>query len=164
LYNSSFPQVSLTDGVAHVQKPAVGYRSSGVLAGSRNDCNFARPQHASLTAADSQFKLPFQQSDDLLVGMIVSLTFIRGFMPEYDYGRMQLLYALTVPIVAVVTLLGLIGVEKRRRPRDGAATATVDEATSSEPRRNEAALLLRFVRDAAVEPNSRNFFLFIFRE
>ena len=98
----------------------------------------------------------------LLVGMIVSLSFIRAFMPEYDYDRMRLLYALTVPIVAGVTLLGLIGVEQRRRPRDGAAKAPAATAASAEPRPNQAALLLRFVRDAAVEPNSRNFFLFIF--
>ena len=96
----------------------------------------------------------------LLVGMIVSLAFIRAFMPEYDYERMRALYALTVPIVAGVTLLGLAGVEKRRRRGDESAGAR--SPASTEPRRNEAALLLRFVRNAAGEPNSRNFFLFIF--
>ncbi len=96
----------------------------------------------------------------LLVGMIVSLAFIRAFMPEYDYERMQVLYALTVPIVVGVTLLGLIGVEKRQRASERAASPP--ESASDEPRRNEAALLLRFVQDAAAEPNSRNFFLFVF--
>ena len=95
----------------------------------------------------------------LLVGMIASLAFIRDFMPEFDYARMQTLYALTIPVVAGVTLLGLIGVEKRERRGDRAATTG---PASAEPRRNEAALLLRFVGRAAVEPNTRNFFLFIF--
>ena len=95
----------------------------------------------------------------LLVGMIVSLAFIRGFMPEYDYERMQLLYALTIPVVVGVTLLGLVGVE-RRTPRQEAASAS--SIAPSESRRGEAASLLRFVSDAAVEPNARNFFLFIF--
>lgn len=96
----------------------------------------------------------------LLVGMILSLAFIRGFMPEYDYERMRMLYALTIPVVVGVTLLGLVGVERRAPQAEGAADAS--GVAPSEPRPGEAAALLRFVRDAAVEPNARNFFLFIF--
>ena len=84
----------------------------------------------------------------LLVGMIASLAFIRAFMPEYDYERMQLLYALTIPLVGGVTLLGLIGVEKRvsRQEQPSPALATDDAV-----HKGQLALLLRFVRDAMLE-------------
>ena len=95
----------------------------------------------------------------LLVGMIASLAFIRAFMPEYDHQRMQTLYLLTVPVVGVVTLLGLIGVEKRVPRRERAAAFKVP----SESRQwGEAASLLAFVGEAARQANTRNFFLFIF--
>lgn len=94
----------------------------------------------------------------LMVGIIASLSFIRAFMPEFDYERMRVLYALTIPVVAGLTLLGLIGVEKRK-PRQDAPTTV--EAAPEQPE-NSAASLLRFVRDAALQPNTRNFFLFIF--
>ena len=95
----------------------------------------------------------------LLVGMIASLAFIRAFMPEYDYERMQLLYALTIPLVGGVTLLGLIGVEKpvSRKEHPSPAVAPTDTQHSG-----QLAQLLGFVRDATLEANSRNFFLFIF--
>ena len=76
-----FYQISLAHGVAHVQEFAVGYRSTGVHAGSRNDCNFARPQHSSLTAAEAQFKFSFQYGHYLLVGMIVCGQVRTGFHP-----------------------------------------------------------------------------------
>ena len=96
----------------------------------------------------------------LLVGMIASLAFIRAFMPEYDYERMQSLYALTIPVVVGVTLLGLLGVERRVRREDAVATATA--RASIEQHENPATALLRFVREAAAAPDTRNFFLFIF--
>ncbi len=95
----------------------------------------------------------------LLVGMIASLAFIRAFMPDYDYERMQLLYALTIPLVGGVTLLGLLGVEKRA-PRKHRPTPTAAPAVAASE--GELASLLRFVRDAATEANTRNFLLFIF--
>ena len=92
----------------------------------------------------------------LLVGMIVSLAFIRSFMPVFDYQRMQMLYALSVPVVVVVALLGLLGVE---RPQRGEAPAAVrGKHPSSE---GAAASLWRFVRAAAGRPATRNFFLFV---
>ena len=36
-------------------------------------------------------------------------------MPVFDPERMQQLYLLTIPVVIGLTLLGLVGVEKRRR-------------------------------------------------
>ena len=95
----------------------------------------------------------------LLVGMIASLAFIRAFMPEFDYQRMQALYLLTVPVVGIVTLLGLVGVEMRQPRRDRHAVSAAPEA----PRQpGELKSLLHFVREAAAEATTRNFFLFIF--
>ena len=94
----------------------------------------------------------------LLIGMIVSLAFIRSFMPEYDFERMQLLYTLTIPIVVSVTLLSLLGVETRVGGGHGAAERGDPHGGSHD---NPATALWRFVKDAAVVPSTRNFFLFI---
>ena len=93
----------------------------------------------------------------LLVGMIISLAFIRSFMPVFDFQRMQMLYALTIPVVLVVTLLGLLGVEKPRRPDRPAGDVLKEDVV----KQDAAASLLGFVRAAAMRPATRNFFLFI---
>jgi BCD family chlorophyll transporter-like MFS transporter len=49
----------------------------------------------------------------LIVSTIISLSFIRSIMPVYDPATMQRLYTMTVPVVAILTLLGILGVEKR---------------------------------------------------
>ena len=95
----------------------------------------------------------------LLVGMIVSLAFIRSFMPEYDFERMQLLYFLTIPIVGGVTLLSLIGVERRMTREEIAAHLP---PAPDEEHENPVVALWHFIVDAARGPLTRNFFLFIF--
>lgn len=95
----------------------------------------------------------------LFVGMIVSLQFIRSFMPDFDYQRMRLLYLLSPPVVGVLTLLGLVGVEQRLGRKEGAEQpAQAQRAAKEKP----AAALLRFVSAAAGERSTRNFFLFVF--
>ena len=127
----------------------------------------------------------------LFVGMILSLQFIRSFMPDFDYQRMRLLYLLSPPVVGVLTLLGLVGVEKRLGRKEGARRKGIDQPTHapsptvelSRGRRGKApgpqgrrpaqegdrstkekpaAALLRFVSAAAAERSTRNFFLFVF--
>ncbi len=95
----------------------------------------------------------------LLVGMIVSLAFIRSFMPEYDYDTMQLLYLLTIPIVGGVTLLSLLGVETRL---DEAGLAKLNAEPRDHEHENPVLALWHFVVDAATGANTRHFFLFIF--
>jgi BCD family chlorophyll transporter-like MFS transporter len=91
----------------------------------------------------------------LILGMIGSLQFIRGYMPDYDLEVMKSLYLLSIPVVAVVTGLGLLGVEKR-----GASLAshTPEHADSAPPGRS----LPDFLVDAFSQRPVRNFFLFIF--
>ena len=93
----------------------------------------------------------------LIVGMIVSLQFIRGFMPEYNLETMKALYAISIPVVAVVTILGVIGVEKRTT----APARVVDEPV--DPELGEAhRTLWAFIVDVCRNRNVRNFFFFIF--
>lgn len=110
----------------------------------------------------------------LFVGMIVSLQFIRNFMPDFDYQRMRLLYLLSLPVVGGLTLLGLVGVEQRRtapgpegkaRAPDAserAAKARAPGASERAAKEKPTAALLRFVSAAAAERSTRNFFLFVF--
>ena len=95
----------------------------------------------------------------LLVGMIVSLAFIRAFMPVFDYARMQQLYLLSIPVVVGLTLLGLLGVEKRLPADARSAGAAPEKGEGSEA---SAATLMQFVRGAAASGTTRNFFWFIF--
>ncbi len=95
----------------------------------------------------------------LLVGMIVSLAFIRAFMPVFDPERMQQLYLLTIPVVIGLTLLGLVGVEKRRRREDLAEAPTAKTVEGAE---SAVAAFFRFLRTAAEGRTTRSFFLFIF--
>ena len=95
----------------------------------------------------------------LLVGMIVSLAFIRAFMPVFDYARMQQLYLLSIPVVVGLTLLGLVGVERRLQPDERTERPT---SAAREGDGTSAATLMRFVRTAAAGGTTRNFFLFIF--
>ncbi|MEM1114719.1 MAG: BCD family MFS transporter [Pseudomonadota bacterium] len=95
----------------------------------------------------------------LLVGMIVSLAFIRSFMPVYDYETMQMLYFLTIPIVGGVTLLSLIGVETRL---DRAGVKALKDAPREHEHDNPMVALWHFVKNAATGDNTRHFFLFIF--
>ena len=95
----------------------------------------------------------------LLVGMIVSLAFIRAFMPVFDYARMQQLYLLSIPVVVGLTLLGLLGVERRLPAGARSAGAAAEKREGSEA---SAATLMQFVRSAAAAGTTRNFFLFIF--
>ena len=99
----------------------------------------------------------------LLVGMIVSLAFIRAFMPVFDYARMQQLYLLSIPVVFSLTSLGLLGVEKRL-PADVRGAGAVPKKGEGEREGEEAsaATLMQFVRGAAASGTTRNFFLFIF--
>jgi len=87
----------------------------------------------------------------MIFGMIVSLAFIRGYMPDYDHQKMQTLYLLSIPVVGTAVLLGLIGVEprsdRRRTPRGGGESH---------------ASLRAFVADVVRDPAVRNFFLYIF--
>lgn len=104
----------------------------------------------------------------LLVGMIVSLAFIRAFMPVFDYARMQQLYLLSIPVVVSLTLLGLLGVEKRLPADVRSAGAALEkgegekEGKEGEGSGASAATLMQFVRGAAASGTTRNFFLFIF--
>lgn len=91
----------------------------------------------------------------LIVGMIVSLGFIRSYMPDYDLDTMKSLYALSIPVVATVTILGLIGVEQR-------VSSPREHVHASEELGEEHASLGAFLKDVINNPNVRNFFLFIF--
>ncbi|MBY6189570.1 BCD family MFS transporter [Microbulbifer agarilyticus] len=91
----------------------------------------------------------------LIVGMIVSLQFIRHYMPIYDEQTMRELYLLSIPVVAITTLLGLIGVDK---PRTAESAAASDSKLDAE----EHASLKDFAVDVASNSTVRNFFAFIF--
>ncbi|WOX05863.1 BCD family MFS transporter [Microbulbifer pacificus] len=91
----------------------------------------------------------------LIIGMIVSLQFIRTYMPDYDEQTMRSLYLLSIPVVAITTLLGVIGVDKPRTQNHqvtGGGKLEVDEHGS----------LKEFAADVVRNPTVRNFFLFIF--
>ena len=98
----------------------------------------------------------------LFIGMIVSLQFIRSFMPDFDYQRMRLLYLLSLPVVGGLTLLGLVGVEQRRTAPGPEGKARAPGASERAAKEKQAAALLRFVSAAAAERSTRNFFLFVF--
>ncbi len=89
----------------------------------------------------------------LIIGMIASLQFIRGYMPDYDIDTMKSLYFLSVPVVAIVTLLGVIGVEPRRVKGDAVIQNKEQDSHGS-----LKDFVVAVYHDAAV----RNFFLFIF--
>ncbi|GAB3096440.1 BCD family MFS transporter [Aestuariicella hydrocarbonica] len=91
----------------------------------------------------------------LILGMILSLQFIRGYMPEYNEDTMRSLYLLSIPIVGIVTLLGVIGVEPRVKPGENIAAGGKLEA-------EEHASLKEFAVDVVRNSTVRNFFLFIF--
>ncbi|MFV8784268.1 BCD family MFS transporter [Microbulbifer sp. SA54] len=91
----------------------------------------------------------------LIIGMIASLQFIRGYMPTYDEQTMRSLYLLSIPVVGVTTLLGLIGVEKRRKPGDAMPNGGKLNA-------QEHSSLKDFTIDVIRNRTVRNFFFFIF--
>ena len=99
----------------------------------------------------------------LIIGMIASLQFIRGYMPDYDLQTMKSLYALSIPIVGVVTVLGLLGVEKRVDPTKK-SDHTSDSANDSiyDSADENHGSLKDFVVAVCRNPDVRNFFLFIF--
>lgn len=89
----------------------------------------------------------------MIVGMIVSLAFIRSYMPDYDHERMQSLYLLSIPVVGTLMFLGLVGVEPRSDRRL--------DAQHNSPRESHTSLRA-FARDVARDSAVRNFFLYIF--
>ena len=91
----------------------------------------------------------------LIVGMIGSLQFIRGYMPTYDEETMRSLYFLSIPVVGVITLLGLVGVEKRVKPGEVIHAGGKLEA-------EEHGSLKDFAIDVLRNRTVRNFFVFIF--
>lgn len=97
----------------------------------------------------------------LITSMILTLRFLGILMPEYDYDRMREIYAWFVPVIFGVTLLGLLGVEKRltAQDREEIARAAVSEDGKQE---RLLASLVGFVVDAFKKSETRYFFFFIF--
>lgn len=89
----------------------------------------------------------------MILGMIVSLVFIRGYMPEYDHERMQNLYLMSIPVVGIAVFLGLLGVEPHSDARLDAQHNSPKESHTS-----LHAFAVSMARDSA----ARNFFLYIF--
>lgn len=89
----------------------------------------------------------------MILGMILSLVFIRGYMPDYDHERMQSLYLLSIPVVGGLVFLGLIGVEPH-------SDARLD-AQHNSPRESHTSLRA-FAASMAKDSAARNFFLYIF--
>jgi len=97
----------------------------------------------------------------LLVGMITSLAFIRWYMPDYDFDTMQELYALSIPIVFVLTLVGLLGTEKRVTKQE-AAELRVEADRKTQAEKQSSPKFIEFLRGAFSNASTRNFFLLIF--
>ncbi len=97
----------------------------------------------------------------LLVGMITSLAFIRWYMPDYDLETMRELYALSIPIVFVLTLLGLLGIEKRVSKQE-AEELRVEAEQRIHQEKQSAPKFVEFLRSAFSNTSTRSFFLFIF--
>lgn len=97
----------------------------------------------------------------LVISMIVTLRILGNLMPEFDYQRMQTIYGMVVPVTAMITFLGIAGVERRLGDADRRALA---ERVSQRvlPKQNFLADLLRFAGDAFRRTETRNFFLFVF--
>ncbi|ARN73162.1 BCD family MFS transporter [Oceanicoccus sagamiensis] len=91
----------------------------------------------------------------LIIGMIASLQFIRSYMPDYDIDTMKSLYLLSIPVVGVVTILGVIGVEKK-------VSSPLEHAHMSDDKGEEHATMKDFLVAVISNPAVRNFFLFIF--
>lgn len=93
----------------------------------------------------------------LIASTIVSLSFIRRIMPEYDLATMQSLYTTTVPVVVILTLLGIIGVEKRLPQEElKQRIAEAKEATT------EGSFVETVQKLLSADATSKNFFIFVF--
>lgn len=93
----------------------------------------------------------------LIASTIVSLSLIRSYMPEYDLATMQRLYNLTVPIVVILTLLGIVGVEKRL-PK-----AELDRRVAEAKAETTDGGFLQTVRKLlSADATSKYFFIFVF--
>lgn len=93
----------------------------------------------------------------LIASTIISLSFIRRIMPVFDLDTMQYLYSMTVPVVFVLTFLGIIGVEKRL-PKAELAQRVADakEATT------EGNFVQTIQKLLSADATSKNFFIFVF--
>jgi MFS transporter, BCD family, chlorophyll transporter len=89
----------------------------------------------------------------MIMGMIVSLVFIRAYMPEYDHERMQSLYLLSIPVVGIAVFFGLLGVEPHSDVRRDRQRNSPKESHTS---------LRAFAADMVKDDAVRNFFLYIF--
>jgi len=93
----------------------------------------------------------------LIASTIISLVFIRRIMPTFDLATMQYLYSLTVPIVFVLTLLGILGVEKRLPKAELAQR--VANAKNAATDGNFVEMIRKLL---SADATSKNFFIFVF--
>lgn len=93
----------------------------------------------------------------LIASTIISLSFIRRIMPEFDLATMQSLYNMTVPIVFIFTLLGVIGVEKRL-PKAELAQRIAEAKEASA----EGGFVETIQKLLSADATSKNFFIFVF--
>ena len=139
-------------GVGAMALFGIGFAMSGVT-------------HLALVAdvAPSKYRGPVIASIwvMLLVGMITSLAFIRWYMPDYDLTTMRELYALSIPIVFFLTLLGLFGMEKRVT-REEAAILRAEADRKTEEDKKSSPKFIEFIRTAFSNVSTRSFFLFVF--
>ena len=97
----------------------------------------------------------------LIVSMIVSLRVLGKVMPEYDYSVMREAYAMTIPIAFVLALLGVLGVEKRMtKPQIQHLTQIAEDEAG--PQTGFVKATIDFLKQAAGQKDTQNFFLFIF--
>lgn len=92
----------------------------------------------------------------LIMSSIISLGYIRNAMPVFDPEVMQSLYSRTLPIVMILTIVGLIGVEPRHSKER--MEEIVAEAKAAIPSAN----VFKTVRSLTKNNTTRSFFLFVF--
>jgi len=145
-YSLSFPYISYIVGFMMLVIFGVGFAMAGA-------------NHLALVAETIEPRLRGIVTASiwavLIIGVILSLSFIRRYMPDYDLDTMKSLYALSIPIVFLVTTIGVLGVEKRVKSRN-------ERVQESEEKGEEHATLVEFIVAVFKNRAVRYFFLFIF--
>lgn len=89
----------------------------------------------------------------MILGMILSLVFIRSYMPDYDHAKMQSLYILSIPVVGGLVFLGILGVEPHSKHRRAVRKSHTEKSHAS---------LREFAVACSKDSAVRNFFCYIF--